>query len=63
MWCVVARSGVLLSWDWNGRTSTSTERAACAEASLLRQQGRSLGEIAKAGIPKTSLHRYLSESR
>jgi DNA invertase Pin-like site-specific DNA recombinase len=33
-------------------------------ASLLRQQGRSLGEIAaKTGIPKTSLHRYLSESR
>jgi DNA invertase Pin-like site-specific DNA recombinase len=33
-------------------------------ASLLRQQGRSLGEIAaKTGIPKTSLHRYLGESR
>ena len=33
-------------------------------ASLPRERGRSLGEIAaKTGIPKTSLHRYLSESR
>jgi DNA invertase Pin-like site-specific DNA recombinase len=43
-------------------------RAHCTDkidyTSLLRQQGRSLGEIAaKTGIPKTSLHRYLSESR
>ena len=43
-------------------------RAHCTDkidyASLLRQQGRSLGEIAaKTGIPKTSLHRYLNESR
>ncbi|UAK31318.1 helix-turn-helix domain-containing protein [Nocardia asteroides] len=30
-------------------------------ARLLREQGRSLGEIAtKTGIPKTSLHRYLT---
>ena len=43
-------------------------RAHCTDkvdyASLLRQQGRSLGEIAaKTAIPKTSLHRYLNESR
>ena len=43
-------------------------RAPCTDkidyTSLLRQQGRSLGEIAaKTAIPKTSLHRYLSESR
>ena len=43
-------------------------RAHCTDkidyTSLLHQQGRSLGEIAaKTGIPKTSLHRYLSESR
>ncbi|WP_353963137.1 helix-turn-helix domain-containing protein [Streptomyces sp. NBC_01142] len=31
-------------------------------ARLLKQQGSSLGEIAtKTGIPKTSLHRYLTE--
>ena len=30
-------------------------------AQLLREQGKSLGEIAsKTGIPKTSLHRYLA---
>ncbi|WP_051163426.1 hypothetical protein [Nocardia brevicatena] len=40
------------------RTFTA-ERA--THARLLRAQGNSLGEImSKAGIPKTSLHRYLT---
>ncbi|MEH0513398.1 hypothetical protein QBC31_22245 [Streptomyces sp. B21-079] len=31
-------------------------------ARLLKEQGRSLGQIeAKTGIPKASLHRYLTE--